>query len=41
MVLVELLSLPVEILPELDLLRRQWCEEPSVYGSESRSPPGR
>ena len=41
MVLVELLGLPAEILPELDLLRRQWCEEPSVYGSESKAPPGR
>ena len=41
MVLVELLGLPVEILSELDLLRRQWCEEPSVYRSESKSPIGR
>ena len=41
MVLVELLGLPAEILPELDLLRRQWCEEPSVYGSKSKAPPGR
>ena len=41
MVLVELLGMPVEILPELELLRRQWCEESSVYGSENKAPSSR
>ena len=36
-VLVELLQLPDTILPSLDLLRRQWCAEPTVHGGKSTS----
>jgi len=32
--LVELLGLPSEIVDELDLIRRQWCAEPSVHGGK-------
>ncbi|MDE2958220.1 MAG: hypothetical protein OXU68_14610, partial [Bacteroidota bacterium] len=32
--LVELLGLPSEIVDELDLIRWQWCAEPSVHGGK-------
>jgi len=31
-ILVDLLKLPAELLESLDLLREQWCAEPSVHG---------
>ena len=37
-VLVDLLGLPEEILGSLDVLRRQWCSEPSVHGGKSTRP---
>ena len=33
-ILVDLLALPEEIMPPLALLRKQWCEEPSVHGGK-------
>ena len=38
-VLIDLLRLPQDILEPLDLLRRQWCSEPSVHGGKSTRPP--
>ena len=32
--LIDVLGLPVNILEPLDLLRRQWCHEPSVHGGK-------
>ena len=37
-VLVEILDLPEEVLEPLDLLRRQWCAEPSVHGGKRTRP---
>lgn len=37
-VLVNLLGLPEEIMEPLDVLRRQWCAEPSVHGGKSTQP---
>ena len=37
-VLCELLGLPESILKPLALLRRQWCEEPTVHGGKSTRP---
>jgi len=37
-VLIDLLELPVRILEPLDLLRRQWCAEPTVHGGKSTRP---
>ena len=39
-VLCELLGLPESILEPLSLLRRQWCEEPTVHGGKSTRPGG-
>ena len=39
-VLCELLGLPASILEPLSLLRRQWCEEPTVHGGKSTRPGG-
>ena len=39
-VLCELLGLPESILEPLALLRRQWCEEPTVHGGKSTRPGG-
>lgn len=39
-VLVDLLGLPEKILDPLDLLRLQWCSEPSVHGGNSTRPGG-
>jgi hypothetical protein len=39
-VLCELLGLPESILEPLTLLRRQWCEEPTVHGGKSTRPGG-
>lgn len=39
-ILVELLPMPAAVLDSLDLLRAQWCAEPTVYGGKStRIPP--
>ena len=38
-VLVDLLGLPEDIMEPLDLLRLQWCAEPSVHGGKSTRPP--
>ena len=40
-VLVDLLGLPDDLLEPLDLLRRQWCAEPTVHGGKSTRPQGR
>ncbi len=37
-VLVDLLELPDDIMEPLELLRRQWCAEPSVHGGKSTAP---
>lgn len=37
-VLVDLLRLPENVLDSLDVLRRQWCSEPSVHGGKSTRP---
>ena len=37
-VLVNLLCLPEEIMEPLDVLRRQWCSEPSVHGGKTTRP---
>lgn len=37
-VLVDLLGVPKEVLEELDLLRVQWCSEPSVHGGKGTRP---
>ena len=37
-VLIDLLGLPEDILEPLDVLRRQWCSEPSVHGGKSTRP---
>ncbi len=37
-VLVEILGLPDSVIDALGLLRRQWCEEPSVHGGKSTRP---
>ena len=37
-VFVDLLRLPEEAAESLDLLRRQWCEEPSVHGGKGTRP---
>ena len=36
--LIDLLQLPEHLLAPLDLLRRQWCAEPSVHGGKSTAP---
>ena len=40
-VLVDLLALPDDAMAPLDLLRRQWCAEPTVHGGKSTRPPNR
>ncbi|WP_428102944.1 hypothetical protein [Candidatus Rariloculus sp.] len=40
-VLIDLLGLPQDILEPLDLLRQQWCAEPSVRGKKGTGPVGR
>ena len=40
-VLVELLGLPDVIMESLEILRYQWCLEPSVHGGKSTRPRGR
>lgn len=37
-VLLDLLGLPEDIMAPLDLLRLQWCAEPSVHGGKSTAP---
>ena len=37
-VLVDLLGVPEEVIGLLDLLRMQWCSEPSVHGGKSTAP---
>lgn len=37
-VLIDLMELPDDIMGPLDLLRRQWCAEPSVHGGKSTAP---
>ncbi len=37
-VLIDVLGLPEDILEALDLLRRQWCAEPSVHGGKGTRP---
>ena len=37
-VLIGLLGLPTELLDPLDLLRRQWCAEPTVHGGKATRP---
>lgn len=39
-VLVDLLGLPRTLLRDLDLLRKQWCSEPSVHGGQDTQPDG-
>ncbi len=34
----DVLNIPEMALPALDILRRQWCEEPSVHGGKSTRP---
>ena len=34
----EILGIPLELLAELDLLRLQWCSEPSVHGGKTTRP---
>lgn len=34
----ELLGVPADIVDEFDLIRRQWCAEPSVHGGKSTKP---
>ncbi len=36
--LIDLLGLPKDVLEPLDLLRRQWCAEPSVHGGKGTAP---
>lgn len=36
--LVDLLGLPEDVLEPLDVVRRQWCSEPSVHGGKSTAP---
>lgn len=38
--LVDLLGLPRTVLGDLDLLREQWCCEPSVHGGQNTRPDG-
>ena len=37
--LVDCLDLPDAVLDPLDILRRQWCAEPSVHGGKATRPP--
>lgn len=37
-VLVTLMGLPEEIMEPLDVLRKQWCSEPSVHGGKASRP---
>ena len=39
-ILIDLLGMPEDIMEPLDLLRRQWCAEPSVHGGKGTAPPG-
>lgn len=36
--LVSLLGVPVDFMDDFDLIRRQWCAEPSVHGGKSTRP---
>ena len=38
-VLIDLLGLSEDLLEPLNLLRRQWCAEPSVHGGKSTAAP--
>ena len=38
-VLIHLLGLPEDTMESLDLLRLQWCAEPSVHGGKGTAPP--
>lgn len=37
-VLVDLLALPEDVLEPLDVLRSQWCAEPTVHGGKKTQP---
>ncbi len=37
-VLIDLLGLPEDLFGPLDLLRRQWCAEPTVHGGKATRP---
>ena len=37
---LELLDLPTQVLAPLDVLRRQWCAEPTVHGGKGTRPGG-
>ena len=37
----DMLGVPSELMPSLDLLRRKLCAEPSVHGDKSLKPPRR
>ena len=37
-ILIDLLGLPEELIGPLDLLRRQWCAEPTVHGGKATRP---
>lgn len=39
-VLVDLLNLPEQVLAPMDVLRRQWCAEPTVHGGKATRPGG-
>ena len=36
--LVELLGVPGNIVDDFDVIRRQWCAEPSVHGGKKTRP---
>ena len=36
--LMELLGVPKEVVADFDVIRRQWCAEPSVHGGKSTKP---
>jgi len=35
-ILIDLLDLPSKVMEPLDVLRRQWCAEPTVHGGKGR-----
>ena len=37
-VIIDLLGLPEEVIEPLELVRRQWCAEPSVHGGKGTAP---
>ena len=38
--LIDLLDMPKQVLEPLDVLRRQWCAEPTVHGGKGTRPGG-